>query len=115
MPLFPGYVFVHLPLSDRVRVLEVPGVVRLVGFNGSPTPLPEGEIESLRIYLNFRKAEPYPFLTIGRRVRVNAGPLAGLEGVIIRRKSRMRIVVSIDSIQRSIALELEAADVRLAS
>lgn len=113
LPLFPGYVFVHVPLNQRVRVLEVSGVVRLVGFNGCPTPLPDGEIESLKTYLSFRKAEPYPFLTIGKRVRVNAGPLAGLEGVIVRRKAKMRIVISIDSIRRSIALELEAADVRL--
>ncbi len=113
LPLFPGYVFARIPLKDRVKVLESPGVLRFVGFNGHPTPLPEGEIESLRSYLSFRKAEPFPYLTVGKRVEVKAGPLAGLEGVVIRRKGKMRIVVSIDSIQRSIALELEAADVRL--
>lgn len=113
LPLFPGYVFVRIPLRERIKVLESSGVLRLVGFNGHPTPLPEGEIESLKMYLAFRKAEPFPYLTAGKRVEVRAGPLAGLEGVVVRRKGRMRIVVSIDSIQRSIALELEAADVRL--
>lgn len=113
LPLFPSYVFVHIALSQRVRVLEAPGVVRIVGFNGYPAPLPEGEIESLRTYLSYRKAEPYRYLTVGRRVRIHAGPLEGLEGVVLRRKGKMRVVVSIDSIQRSIALELEAADVRL--
>lgn len=113
LPLFPGYVFVNIPLCHRVRVMELPGVVRLVGFQGHPEPLPEGEIESLRTFLLFRKAEPHPYLSAGKRVRVTAGPLTGLEGVILRRKGKMRIVVSIDSIQRSIALELEAADVRL--
>ena len=113
LPLFPGYVFARIPLRERVKVLESSGVLRLVGFNGHPTPLPEGEIESLQSYLSFRKAEPFPYLTAGKRVEVRAGPLAGLEGVVVRRKGGMRIVVSIDSIQRSIALELEAADVRL--
>ncbi len=113
LPLFPSYVFVRIPLRERVKVLESSGVLRFVGFNGHPTPLPEGEIESLKSYLSFRKAEPFPYLIAGKRVEVKAGPLAGLEGVVVRRKGRMRIVVSIDSIQRSIALELEAADVRL--
>jgi transcription antitermination factor NusG len=113
LPLFPGYVFVHIPLEERVRVLEVGGVVRLVGFNGHPAPLPEGEIESLRRFLSLRRAEPFPYLAIGKRVQVRSGPLAGMEGMILRRKGRMRIVVSVESIQRSIALELEAADVRL--
>jgi transcription antitermination factor NusG len=115
LPLFPGYVFVKIPLRERVKVLESSGVLRLVGFNGHPEPLPEGEIEALRTYLAFRKAEPLPYFTAGKRVQVHAGPLAGLEGVVVRRKGRMRIVVSIESIQRSIALELEAADVRLAA
>ncbi len=113
LPLFPGYVFARIPLKDRVKVLESQGVLRLVGFNGHPTPLPEGEIEALRSFLSCRKAEPFPYLTVGKRIEVKVGPLAGLEGVVVRRKGKMRIVVSIDSIQRSIALELEAADVRL--
>lgn len=115
LPLFPGYVFVRIPLMKKLHVLEISGVIRIVGFSGQAAPLPDGEIESLRTYLAFRNAEPSPYLTVGKRVRVNAGPLAGLEGIIVRRKGRMRIVLSIDSIQRSIAMELEAADVRLAS
>jgi transcription antitermination factor NusG len=112
LPLFPGYVFVHMPLRDRVQVLSVSSVLRLVGFNGHPAPLPEGEIESLRTYLSVRRAEPFPYLKTGHRVRVVSGPLRDVEGVIVRRKGRMRIIVAIDSIQRSIAVELEAADLR---
>ncbi len=112
LPLFPGYVFVRMPLKERVRVLQVSGILRLVGFHGHPAPLEEGEIESLRNYLAFRKAEPHPYLAVGKRVRVTAGPLTGVEGVVLRRKGKMRIVVSIDSIQRSVALDLEASDVR---
>lgn len=112
LPLFPGYVFVHMPLKERVQVLSVSSVLRLVGFNGHPAPLPEGEIESLRTYLSVRRAEPFPYLKSGNRVRVVSGPLRDVEGVVVRRKGRMRIVVAIDSIQRSIAVELEAADLR---
>src|SRR6266852_9173126 len=86
MPLFPGYVFVRITPRDRLKVFEVPGMVRLVGFNGVPTPLPEQEIEAIRSALFQNKAEPYRFLTSGRRVQVKSGPLTGLRGVFIRRK-----------------------------
>jgi transcription antitermination factor NusG len=112
LPLFPSYVFVRMPLRDRAQVLSLSSVLRLVGFNGHPTPLPEGEIESLRTYLSVRRAEPFPYLNKGNRVRVVSGPLRNVEGVIVRRKGKMRIIVAIDSIQRSVAVELEAADLR---
>src|SRR5258708_16374411 len=90
LPLFPGYVFVKTPIKDRVRVLEQPGVIRLVGINGRATPLPDDEIEKLRTSLASCKAEPYPFLAVGRTVRIKSGPLAGFEGKILRRKGKMR-------------------------
>ena len=111
MPLFPGYVFVRLPLHDRLRVLEVPGVVRLVGFNGLPVALPDEEIETLRAGLSQRqRVRPHPFLTVGRRVRIRSGPFLGLEGVLLRRKSNLRVVLSISLIQRSISVEVDGAD-----
>lgn len=111
MPLFPGYVFVRMVPKERLRVLEVPGVARLVGFGGSPVAIPDEQVEGLRAALQRQlRAEPYPFLTAGRRVRVRAGPLAGLEGVVVRRKNRLRLVVSLDLIQRAAAVEIEAAD-----
>lgn len=110
LPLFPGYVFVHIRAGERIRVLDHPGVLRLVTFNGRPAPLPDGEIERLRAALEFGKAEPFPFLVPGRRVRVRSGPLAGLEGTILRRKGRMRLVVSVEAIQRSIIFDLDATD-----
>jgi transcription antitermination factor NusG len=115
MPLFPGYIFVHIALTERVPVLSTPGVLRLVGFNGRPAPLPQDEIEALQQSLAVRKAEPYPYLSAGKRVRITAGPLQGLSGVVLRRKGQLRLIVSIDSIARSVALEVEAADVQLAS
>ena len=97
-------------MSERIRVLDHPGVLRLVTFNGRPAPLPDGEIERLRAALELGKAEPFPFLIPGRRVRVRSGSLAGLEGTILRRKGRMRLVVSVEAIQRAIIFDLDATD-----
>jgi transcription antitermination factor NusG len=113
LPLFPGYIFVRLALRDRLRVVQIPSVVRLVGFNGLPTALPDTEMEILRTGLSRSlRAEPYPFLTVGRRVRVTGGPFAGLEGILRRKKTNLRVVVSLELIQRSVAVDVDAADVR---
>jgi transcription antitermination factor NusG len=113
LPLFPGYVFVRLPLSERLRVAQIPSVVRLVGFGGLPTALPDTEMEILRTGLGQSlRAEPHPFLTVGRRVRITAGPFAGLEGVLKRKQSSLRVVVTLELIQRSVAVDVDAADVR---
>jgi transcription antitermination factor NusG len=110
LPLFPGYVFVRLLLSDRLKVLQVPGVARLVGFNGMPTALPDDEIEALRRGLRGVSAEPHPFLRVGRRVRVKSGPLASLEGIVVRKKNGMRFVISLDLIMRSVAVEIDTLE-----
>lgn len=110
-PLFPGYLFVHAAAQDRLRVLQVPGVVRLVGFNGSPTPMPQEDIQRIREFLGQGwRAEPHPYLQVGRRLRVVRGPLAGMEGIVVRRKNRGRLVLSFDLIQRSMAIEMGNAD-----
>jgi transcription antitermination factor NusG len=114
LPLFPGYVFVRLALKDRLRVLQIPGVVRLVGFNGIPTALPDAEMEILRSALSDRlRAEPHPFLTVGRRVRINSGPFTGLKGILKRRKSNLRVVLSLELIQQSVAVEVDQADLEV--
>jgi len=111
LPLFPGYVFVRLTRSERLRVLQVPGVARLVGFNGLPCALPDSDIEALKAGLaSGIRAEPYPFLTVGRRVRVKAGPLEGLQGFVVRRKNRLRLIISLDLIHRAAAVEVETTD-----
>jgi transcription antitermination factor NusG len=110
--LFPGYVFVHLALADRLRVLQLPGVVRFVSFNGQPAPLPGAEIEALRNGLaQGVRAEHHPYLTVGRRVKVTHGPMAGAQGILLRTKNNCRIVISIDAIMRSIAVEINEEDV----
>ncbi len=111
VPLFSGYVFVRLALQDRLRVLRVPSIVRLVGFNGQPVPLPDTEIEALRFGLAARlHATPHPYLTVGRRVRIRCGPLEGVEGILIRKKNALRVVLSIDLIMRSASVEVDASD-----
>lgn len=110
--LFPGYVFVRLALADRLRVLQLPGVVRFVSFNGQPAALPGGEIEALRSGLaQGLHADHHPFLTAGRRVEVTHGPMAGAQGILLRAKNNCRIVISIDAIMRSIAVEINEEDV----
>jgi len=110
-PLFPGYVFVRIREAERLRVLQVSGVVQLVMSQGRPAPLDDSEIESLRNGIaNGVLPEPHPYLKIGRRVRVKYGPLAGIEGFLVRRKDKFRVVISIDLIMRSIAAEVQVAD-----
>jgi transcription antitermination factor NusG len=113
LPLFPGYVFVRIALGARLRVLEVPGVVHLVGFGSLPVALSDSEIESLRGGLAQQsRVEPHPYLRTGKRVRVTAGPFSGSEGILLRRKGAHRVVLSLDLIMRSLAVEVDLADVQ---
>ncbi len=112
LALFPGYVFVHMDLKNRLRVLQLPSVVRFVSFNGHPAPLPDEEIDSLSNGLaSGIRAEPHPYLKVGQRVRVRSGPMVGARGILVRRKDRFRLVLSIDLIMRSVAIEVDEADV----
>ncbi len=112
LPLFPGYVFVRLALRDRLQVLQIPSVVRLVGFNGLPTALDDAEIEKLREALTHHlPAKPHPYLTVGRPVRIISGPLESLEGILLRKKSNLRVVLSLDLIMRSIVVDVDIADI----
>ncbi|MGA2960423.1 MAG: UpxY family transcription antiterminator [Candidatus Korobacteraceae bacterium] len=114
LPLFPGYVFVRIPLAERLRVLSAPGVAYLVGTGGQPVPLADEDVEPLRDCLSQKlQAEPVAYLSAGRRVRVVSGPLSGLEGVIVRREGDTRFVVSIELIMRAIAIKVEGLDLEL--
>jgi transcription antitermination factor NusG len=114
LPLFPGYIFVRHSLRKRLDILQVPGVVRLVGFNNVAAPLPIEDIETLRNGLTRAyDAKPHPYLTIGRRVRVVHGPFDGLEGILLRRRGRLRVVLSIHLIMRSVAVDVDVADVQV--
>jgi transcription antitermination factor NusG len=114
MPLFPGYVFVRFAWCDRLTALQVPGVARLVGFNGQPAILADAEIEGLRTTIAAElRIEPHPYLRVGRRVRIQRGALQGTEGILIRKKNSVRVVLSIDAIMRSVSVEVDADDLEI--
>jgi transcription termination/antitermination protein NusG len=112
-PLFPGYLFVHVSDFGRRRVLETVGVVSIVGNSQGPTPLMASEIESLRKALQCRDFDPHPYLTEGATVRVTRGPLAGFDGVLIRRDNDLRIVINVPAIMQGVAVHVEADEVVL--
>ena len=111
LPLFPNYVFARIAHGQRSLVLGTPGVFSIVGSSREAWELPEREIETLRSAASLRKFEPHPYLVVGERARVRSGPLAGLEGVIVRKKKNLQIVMSLDQIMRSVAIEVEADEV----
>jgi transcription antitermination factor NusG len=115
LPLFPNYVFVRIDPRERVRVLEVPGVLSMVGFGRILAPLPDFEIEALRASNGQRRIEPHPYLVLGERVRIKAGPLTGLEGVLIRKKNNFRVVLALDAIMQCVAVEVDADDLEPAA
>jgi transcription antitermination factor NusG len=109
-------VFVHITRGERVRVLEVPSVLWIVGNGREPLPLPEVDIESLRAGLGARGAQPHPYLTQGCRARICCGPLLGWEGVVLWTKGdscNLRVVLSLDAIMKSVAVEVGADEVEL--
>ena len=110
LPLFPNYIFVRISRRERVRVLEVPGVLSIVGCGREPVAVPDGEIEALRQGIDTMKIEPHRYLVVGERVRIHAGPLAGMEGVLIRKKNCFRVVLTLSMIMQSIAVELDIED-----
>ena len=112
LALFPGYVFVRINLSERLSVLRLPGVVQIVGFGGKPARLPEAEIDGLRAGLaSHTPLHPHPYVRTGKKVRISDGPMAGLEGILLRRKNTCRVALSIDLIMRSVAVEVDEADI----
>lgn len=110
-PVFPGYVFTRINLNERSKVLTIPGLVRILSFNGIPAPIDDSEIEAIRLCLERGAAlEPYPFVELGDRVRVKSGVLEGLEGLVSRCKNERRLIIPISLINQSVAVEI---DVRL--
>lgn len=110
-PLFTGYVFVRIPLLEKLRVLNAPGVARFVCQNGQPAAIPEEDIAKVKSGM-VKGAIPHPYLTVGRRVAITRGPLAGTSGILVRKKNNLRLVVCIDSIARAMAIEISEADVQ---
>lgn len=112
LPLFPGYLFCRFNPLDRFPVLSTPGVVSVVGIGKVPQPVEEHEIEQIQsILASGIPAQPWPFLTIGQKVRISNGSLAGLEGLLVNIKNGFRLVVSVTLLQRSVAVEIDRESV----
>jgi len=111
LPLFPTYVFVRIAQQARSTVLGTPGVLSIVGSARERWAVPDFDIEAIRLGLQTRKIEPHPYLTVGERVRIRAGVMTGVEGVLVRKKNNLRVVLSLDAIMRSVALEVDADDI----
>jgi len=111
LPLFPSYIFVRIARNQRTRVLEVPGVVSIVGNGNEVASLLDSEIEALRCAVLSMKIEPHPYLVVGQKVRISNGPFLGLEGVLLRKKNVFRVILTLSIIMESVALELDACDV----
>ena len=109
-PLFPAYLFVRLDRRERVRVLEAPGVLSIVGNSRGPLPLDTNEIECLRSEVGRSRLEPFGEIPIGSRVRVKCGPLEGVEGTLVHRKNGFRFVLTVELINQSAALEIAPED-----
>jgi transcription antitermination factor NusG len=115
-PLFPSYVFVRLvPTSKaRVHVLRTDGVVRFVGQHVEGTPIPDEQIESVRTLLSHRvPCTSRPFVKVGQRVRIHGGALEGVEGFVVSADGHDTLVVSVDAIQRSLAVRIRGYDIEI--
>jgi transcription antitermination factor NusG len=109
LPLFPCYVFLRGGLEKRNRILSAPGVYQIVGTAGQPIAIPAEEIEAIQRAVNGSlRVEPHPFLHCGDRVRVRTGPLAGIEGILLRKKNICRLVLSATLLEKSVAVEVDA-------
>lgn len=113
LPLFPGYVFSAFDVNNRLPILTIPGVVRIVGIGHNPTPMSREELLAIhRFVASGGAVEPWPFLKTGDFVLVEQGSLSGLEGVLIQIKNTYRLVVSLGLLQRSVAVEIDRDFVR---
>ena len=112
LPLFPGYVFVRGAIERRLPVLTTPGVHMILSRGERVATLPEAEIDAIRRSVQGQFAvEPHPYLRCGERVRVVRGSLEGVEGVLTRKKNLYRLVLSVDMLAQSVAVEIDAMDV----
>jgi transcription antitermination factor NusG len=112
LPVFPCYLFLRASLQRKLEILQTPGVFWLVGQGGHASLVPDSDIESIRKIMQGRAhAEPHPYLKSGDRVRVLAGPMAGVEGILTRVKNRYRVVLSVDLLQKAVAVEVDISSV----
>ena len=108
VPLFPGYLFCRMNPNDRLPVLTTPGVIQIAGIGKMPIPVEEHEIAAVRqIERSGLSAMPWPYLRVGNTARIEEGPLRGVSGIVVKIKSALKLVLSIELLQRSIAVEID--------
>jgi transcription antitermination factor NusG len=108
LPLFPGYLFCRFDVAKRLPILTTPGIVQVVGVGKTPLPIEDTEIAAIQsIVISRLNAQPWPYLQVGQRVRIEQGPLTGLQGILIALKKTHRLVVSVTLLQRSVAVEVD--------
>jgi transcription antitermination factor NusG len=111
LPLFPGYLFIHIERHERATVLAVPGALAVVvGTGGEPAALPDATIQAMRAGLGLQPAYPHPYISAGQRVRIRSGALEGLEGFVVRHKNICRVVLTLEHIRQSFAVEVDIED-----
>jgi len=113
LPLFPGYVFCRFNVNDRLPILTIPGVNSIVGIGKSPIPVDESQFRAVQSVLaSGLHYEPWPFLAVGQSVQVECGALVGVKGTIVNLKNSARLVVSVQILQRAVAVEIDRESVR---
>jgi len=114
LPLFPGYLFINSTLEDRLTILNTPGIVRILGVTGSPIPIPDEQVEAVKKLIESRLPyDPYPYYNEGKMVMVVNGPLQGVVGRILQKRTSNKLILSVDLIKRSVSVEVQAEDVEL--
>jgi transcription antitermination factor NusG len=115
VPLFPGYLFCRMNPHNRLPVLMTPGVIQIVGMGKTPVPVEEQEVVAIqRIGKSGLPTMPWPYLQVGHVAQVEEGPLRGMNGIVIRIKSGMKLVLSVNLLQRSVAVEIDRSWIRAA-
>jgi transcription antitermination factor NusG len=110
LPLYPSYVFLRDNLERKLQILTTPGFHSIVGTADGPKPIPDYEIDAVkRVIEGSLAVEPHPFLRCGDRVRVLGGPLEGIEGILVRKKNSLRLVLSVEMLMKSVAVEVDAS------
>jgi transcriptional antiterminator RfaH len=113
VPLFRSYLFGYFTFQHKFAVLTTVGVARLVSCNGAPVPIPEAQIEAVRLLVTHQlRYDPHPSLVEGMRVRVTHGLLAGVEGILVLKKSAARLLIQIEFIQQAVAVDIDSTAVQ---
>lgn len=114
-PFFPGYIFARIAPRFYYEILNLPGVISVVGTGRKPFPLEDEEIESLRSGLASRNSEPHPLLVVGKKVLIRSGAFAGKTGVLIKKSSNMRVVLTVEAIMKSFSVEVDGEELEMVS